>query len=232
MKIKSLISVVTLSIFAILAGGYSATSLFVIAVVVIVFVLFAGIQGFQDEKLKKFENEDEEHRKEAYLLKRAKEEAYQKARSEFVTQNGEPDKTIIIEDTDLNSEIWVYESAKKVYIMGNEYLFKDIMSCTFTDSPRTVKGKIIAETKSKNGNVIGRAIVGSIVAGSAGAIIGGTTGKKNTVYHQEDDKVVHDYTVVINMNSIITPILRIHTGERGRLTNEIVGLMNVIITRK
>ena len=56
--------------------------------------------------------------------------------------------------------------------------------------------------------------------------------KKNTEYIQEDDKTFHDYTVIINVNSIAEPIIRIHTKEDGKLTNEIVGLMNVIISRK
>ena len=139
---------------------------------------------------------------------------------------------MVISDLDLNSEIHVYESSKKVFILGKEYSFKDVISCTFSDNPRIVKGKITAVTKSKNGNVIGRAIVGDVVAGPAGAIIGGTTAKKNTEYIQEDDKTIHDYTVIINMNSIAEPIIRIHTGEDGKLTNEIVGLMRVIISRK
>ena len=46
------------------------------------------------------------------------------------------------------------------------------------------------------------------------------------------DRTIHDYTVIINVNSISNPVIRVHTGERGKLTNEIVGLMNVIIARK
>ena len=34
------------------------------------------------------------------------------------------------------------------------------------------------------------------------------------------------------MDSIAEPIIRIHTGENVKTTNEIVGLMNVIISRK
>ena len=49
---------------------------------------------------------------------------------------------------------------------------------------------------------------------------------------QEKDVTYHDYTVIINVNSITNPIIRITTGEDGKLTNDIVGLMNVIITRK
>ena len=151
---------------------------------------------------------------------------------EEASDNGNPDKTIVVSELDLNSEIHVYENSKTVFILGKEYTFKDIMSCTFSDNPRIVKGKVTAITKSKNGNVIGRSIVGDVVAGPAGAIIGGTTAKKHTEYIQEDDKTIHDYTVIININSISDPIIRIHTGQDGKLTNEIVGLMNVIISRK
>ena len=48
----------------------------------------------------------------------------------------------------------------------------------------------------------------------------------------EYDKTEHDYTVIINVDSISEPVIRIHTGRDGKLTNEIVGLMNVIISRK
>lgn len=107
-----------------------------------------------------------------------------------------------------------------------------ILCLVLSDNPQVIKGNITAVTKSKNGSVIGRAIVGDVVAGPAGAIIGGTTAKKNTEFIQGNDRTIHDYTVIINMNSIVEPIIRIHTGEDGRLTNEIVGLMNVIISRK
>ena len=80
--------------------------------------------------------------------------------------------------------------------------------------------------------MIGRSIIGDVMAGPAGAVIGGTTGKKQTEFTQGNDYTVHDYTVIININSISDPIIRIHTGKDGTLTNEIVGLMNVILSRK
>ena len=151
-------------------------------------------------------------------------------------KHGVPDTTIFWKDYDINSEINVYENQKKVFIMGKEYSFSDILSCTFTDNPTTIKGKMTAISNSKgdNGNTIGRAIVGGAIAGPAGAIIGGTTAKRQTQteYKQDNDVTYHDYTVIINVNSITNPIIRIHTADDGKLTNDIVGLMNVIITRK
>ena len=116
--------------------------------------------------------------------------------------------------------------------MGKKYNFRDIINCTFTDNPTTIKGKINATTKTNTGSMVGRAIVGDIIAGPAGAVIGGSTAKKNTEFSQENDTIIHDYTVIININSISNPIIRIHTGIRGKLTNEIVALMNVIISRR
>ena len=143
-----------------------------------------------------------------------------------------PDKTIVVRELDLNSEIHVYENSKKVFIMGKEYSFKDVLACSLSNQERIVKGNIISVTESNNGSVAGRAIVGGIIAGPAGAIIGGSTADKRTEISQDDDKVVRDYTVNITMNSISDPIINIHTGENVKLTNEVVCLMNVIISNK
>ena len=70
------------------------------------------------------------------------------------------------------------------------------------------------------------------MAGPAGAIIGGATAKKHTEHIQGKSFTFHDYSVLINVNSISEPIIRINTGRRKELANEIVGLMNVIISRK
>ena len=235
-KIKSVLSLLFLFAFAIIGGGSieddgSISSwVWIVAVILAVFVVVVGISANQKENEKKEKEKERQKKREAAL--KAKSEEYEIQKQSFLTENGVPDKSIIIKENEIDSEIHVYESKKTVFIMGKPYGFNDIMSCTISDNPKTIKGKISAVTKSDNGNVIGRSIVGGVVGGSAGAVIGGATAKKNTEYIQEDDKVVHDYTVIINMNSISNPIIRINTGEDGRLTNEIVGLLNVIISRK
>ena len=236
MKTKSILSSLILLVFVILGGGsfdengHLSGWVWVVGIIFVVIFIIAAISGSQEEAKKKAREEQLRLEREEKLKKQTEE--YNALKQQFLATNGVPDKSLVISDLDLNSEIHVYESSKKVFILGKEYSFKDVISCTFSDNPRIVKGKITAVTKSKNGNVIGRAIVGDVVAGPAGAIIGGTTAKKNTEYIQEDDKTIHDYTVIINMNSIAEPIIRIHTGEDGKLTNEIVGLMRVIISRK
>lgn len=236
MKSKLILSSLILLAFAILgAGSFDehgniAGWVWMIVVVIVIFFIIMMIVSFQEEEKRKEKKEQARLKREEKL--KAQTEEYETLKQQFLTTNGTPDKTLVIDKLDLNSEIHVYESSKRVFILGKEYAFKDVMSCTFSDNPRVIKGKITAVTKSKNGSVIGRAIVGDVVAGPAGAIIGGTTAKKNTEFIQGNDKTIHDYTVIINMNSIVEPVIRIHTGEDGKLTNEIVGLMNVIISRK
>lgn len=236
MKTKLILSLLILLVFAILGGGsfdkhgnIAGWFWIIVGVIVFLFLIMMIISSSKEEKRK--EQYEQERLKIEERLKAQREE-YVTLKKQFLTANGTPDKTLVIAPFDLNSEIHVFESSKRVFILGKEYAFKDVMSCTFSDNPRVIKGKITAVTKSKNGSVIGRAIVGDVVAGPAGAIIGGTTAKKNTEFIQDNDKTIHDYTVIINMNSIVEPIIRIHTGENGKLTNEIVGLMNVIISRK
>lgn len=200
---------------------------------------FLLLKTDMDEK--KYEKEEAEKRekqkKEQEEALMIKEQEYKSLREEFFRDNGGiSDKCIATNQFDLLSEIHIYESSKTVFILGKKYKFKDIISCTFSDNKTIKHGEMtaVSTTKSSNGNAIGRAVVGGVIAGGAGAVIGGTTGKKNTetIYKQKDDIVKHDYTVIINVNSISNPIVRINLGDNGKLVNEIVGVMNVIIKNK
>ncbi len=215
--------------FAFLGGGSldsrDTASYVLVALVFIAIVGIISVKMFtSEENAVKYEQQR--------IIKQKNEESYNKAVQASTEEFGVPDKTIIIEEFDFDSEIRVYETSRLVFIQGNQFHFEDVMSCTYSDTPRTIKGKTTAITKSSNGSTLGRAIIGGVIAGPAGAIIGGTTSKKDTEFFQENDTVEHDYIVIITVNSISSPVIRIHTGQRSDLTSEIVSLMNVIISRK
>ena len=90
--------------------------------------------------------------------------------------------------------------------------------------------------KTDNGNMLGRAVVGGLIAGGAGAIIGGSTADKNTtsisVIEQENDVTWHDYTVWITVKDLAKPMIQIRIGKNATLMNEIVALVNAIIASK
>ena len=104
--------------------------------------------------------------------------------------------------------------------------FCSILGCSFSDNPQVKKGEVkySSTTKTNNANMIGRAVFGGVLAG-------GTTAAKDTVTvaTHANDSVIHDYTVVINVNSFSNPVVRIPLGKDGAKVNEIVGLMNVVI---
>lgn len=158
--------------------------------------------------------------------------AYNKARSELTNKYGEPIKSIVLEQYNLDKEIDVFEKDKRVWICGKDYPMKTILSCTFNDNPTVSKGSSVSTTATNNGNMVKRAVVGQVIAGGAGAVIGGATASKTTVTTQSSDKITHNYTVLITVNSLADPIIRIPLGQDGKTVNEIVALMNVVINMK
>ena len=156
---------------------------------------------------------------------------YKKKYDSLISKYGEPTKTIILEKYHLDKVIYVFEEVERILICGNDLPMKDILGCTFSDDIQVVKGRITHETKTNTGSMVGRAIVGGVLTGGAGAIIGGSSAKKDTITIQENDKVFHKYTVIINVDSIASPLININLKGDRELTNEIVGLMNVIISR-
>lgn len=156
---------------------------------------------------------------------------YNNAKAELISNHGEPDKSISLEELNIDKEIIAFGETNHIWILGKMYPMTDIINCTFTDNPRVEKGSITYETKTKTGNMAKRALVGGALVGGAGAIVGGTTAKKETTAIQSEDKTYHNYTVIINVNSLSDPIIRIPLGEDGKTVNEIVGLFSVIINR-
>jgi len=158
--------------------------------------------------------------------------AYNRSRMRLINRNGNPTKVFLLGQYDLNKEIIAFEESKRIWICGNDFQMNSILSCTFTDEQKVDKGQITSTTKTNSGNMVKRAVVGDVLLGGAGAIIGGSTASKSTITTQENDKVVHDYTIIINVDSISEPIIRVHIGSDDKTVNDIVGLMNVIISRR
>lgn len=131
----------------------------------------------------------------------------------------------------VDNAILVYENRNVIRIMGEVRSFKDIIGYSIDDNSKVIHGNTTALTKTSTGSMIGRSVVGDLVAGPAGAIIGGSTAKKNTTFVQGDDLTVHNYTININVNSIANPIIHINIGNNSELVNKIAGLINVILNR-
>lgn len=213
-------------------AGWTILGWILVALFVIVGIglIWAKNELEKSDKEKKERNEIIAKKNQAE--KEAKIPIYNSARNELISKYGEPDKSITFEELNIQKEIIVFGKVNRIWLLGKDLPMNNILSCTFSDNQRIQKGSISYETKTNTGNMVKRAIVGDVLSGGVGAVIGGTTAKKETTVKQENDKVIHDYTVIINVNNLSEPIVKIPLGTDGAKVNEILGLMNVIISRK
>jgi len=215
-----------------IAGWNTLGTILVVATVVIIIVAIIFSEKDKEER-----NEREKKIKEAKAKRKQELQnviipAYNESRTELINKYGDPTKVFVLKQYSLDKEIIAFEESKRIWICGKNFQMKSILSCTFTDDKKVVKGQITSTTKANSGNMVKRAVVGDVLLGGAGAVIGGSTARKSTITTQDDDKVYHDYTVIINVDSLSEPIIRVHIGSDRKTLNEIVGLMNVIINRK
>lgn len=197
--------------------------------------------GESESERAKIEKEYEDAYFRAYEAQKKRRDEAQKRleakREELVLRMGVPDKTIILKENDLNQEIRAYASKRIITILGKDYDFSSIIECHLTDNTTVEKGETtISSTgtqKTNGGSMLGRAVVGGVLAGGVGAAIGGATARRNTestsVVHQGMDKTHHDYVVWITVKDIAKPLIQLPLGKDGVKANEIVSLMNAII---
>lgn len=166
-----------------------------------------------------------------------KENKYKVVKDDLLKRNGEPCKTILISEShfdqfNINNELIVFDKTRKLWLCGHEVSIDDINSFTIDDESVIMKGQIKAITSTDTGSMAGRSIAGAIIGGGAGAIIGGSTAKKETIFQQENDKVIHDYALVVNIRDLTTPMLLIKIGRDKNKAMEINALMQAVMTLK
>lgn len=132
---------------------------------------------------------------------------------------------------------YVMVNEEKELILLNEHIydFKDIINYNLNDNSTVIQHHETgtATTKTSTKSMVGRAVVGDVLLGGAGAMAGALTAKKNTEINLGDttSTTKHDYTIVVNVNSISNPVERLHLGEDGETANDILGVLSVIMIR-
>lgn len=180
-------------------------------------------------------NKTLQEKKRLELIK--KENKYNSAKEDLFVRNGKPCKTILIhedcfEQFNINNELIVFDKAKKLWLCGHEISICDINSFTIDDESVIQKGQIKAVTSTNTGSLAGRSIAGALLGGETGAIIGGATAKQETIFKQENDKIIHNYVLVVNVRDLNNPMLLIKIGQDKNKAMEINALMQVIMTMK
>lgn len=149
---------------------------------------------------------------------------------------GEPTDKIWLEGVDVKGTIYSFDEPKKIVIKGEEFDWHNIIG--FNYEKNLVQGNTIIESKVNTGNMIGRALVGALVAGPAGGVVGAVTATRSqTISHQDNSSKIqytlHIYTDIPTRSdiTIIRPICEAGLKEDAELytINEIQELISRII---
>ena len=131
----------------------------------------------------------------------------------------------------IDKSILIFESSETIVIEKNPYKFKDIVSFEVFDNSKTIYSGSTATTKTNTGSMIGRAVVGGVLLGGVGAAIGGATAKKETEISGQTSRTTHDYDIIVTVNSIASPIIKISLGKNQETMQEIASIFSIILER-
>lgn len=147
-----------------------------------------------------------------------------------------PNKII---EYDYDHYIMVDESMSQIMLNEHVYNFKDILNYTMSDNATVIQkhsgGAIRSTSSTDTGSMLGRAVVGGVLAGGVGAAIGGSTAKREITSSvaptTTKSSTIHDFLIAVTVNSLSNPIERLKLGEDEHNANEICALLSVIISR-
>ena len=158
--------------------------------------------------------------------------------NDIKAKHGEPVRIIPIEfyDDDFilqHNDILVFPKTKTIIIGQNEYSYSDILGCALIDNnPQTLTSGQVTTTKVNTGSMVGRAVVGGLTLGVAGAVVGALTASKETSSETIVPNHVGMYDIKINVKSITNPTIVLNLYNRKDLAEEIYNLLQAIIAMK
>lgn len=134
---------------------------------------------------------------------------------------------------DFTRRLLFFEESKVVYIDSRPVPFNKILGCTLTDNEQTISTTTgVEDTTVSTGSMIGRAIVGNMVAGRTGAILGASTASREKVVNTTTNhSVVHDYVLFLNVDDLTAPQYILKFGKDMESANEAASAFNVIVHR-
>lgn len=113
---------------------------------------------------------------------------------------GEISDEIWIDSTeDVSGMILSFDDKRKLFVMGIEYDWENIIGFNYENNPVMEQGQTTTETKVSTGSMLGRAAVGTLVAGPLGGVVGAVTAKRTQTTTQ-DSKMRSHYTLHIHTN--------------------------------
>ena len=134
---------------------------------------------------------------------------------------------------DAYNRVFVFPEKRVVVYHKSPVEFDKIIAFDVTDNQTTITTSEAgnATTKTSTGSVLGRAVVGGMLAGGAGAVIAGSSAKRSTEVQQgaQTSSIRHDYKVYLTINDFKNPSLCIPFGDNTEAVQVFVSYLNVIL---
>lgn len=160
---------------------------------------------------------------------------YETFKTELTNRYDSPTRTINIfisndDGTNQYGDILVFQQYKKIIIGKKEYDFQDILNCYhYDENERNVT--INQTTKTKTGSMLGRAALGALTFGAAGAVVGAVTANKEST-STVDSSHIGSFIVTIGIKSIEEPTITLRFGSDKSKAEEVYALIQAIIAMK
>ena len=156
---------------------------------------------------------------------------YERKKMELTEKYGQIDKEIVLSENNIKNAILAFSKTSRIWLAGNDLPMSCVLSCSLSDNSKIIKGRATIQSKTNTGDMAKRGVVGGVLLGGAGALAGSVTAKRDGTILQEEDNIIHNYTVLVNIDSLSNPIVQLQCASNRLLADEIVGLLNVIINR-
>ena len=161
----------------------------------------------------------------------------------YVTEHfGKPDKIVHTSSSvlqpDWDRAVFFIFDNELIYYNNIVIHFNELISCEYVDNSiveTKQTGTAITKTSTNTGSMLGRAVVGGMLAGGAGTIIGGVTAKQTGETKIETNSVSitkHDYTILINTKNVRNPLVKIPCGDRQQVVHDIIATLNAAIANQ
>ena len=218
-------------------GGLNLTMSYICGIISFIGIIFCikcllDVSKSIEDKLFKF-NEHIESKRQMEIEMQT---TYENKLKQLIEQYGICENKIDLTPWHVEESILAFSESKNLYIQGFVVGYQDILNCQLVDHCSTITnttGQSNSVSKTDTGNAIGRAVIGGAIAGGAGAVIGGSTAKRETTTtHKTTSRTSHkhDYEIIVDIKNIANPIFKIHCGENEEASYKILGMINAIIS--
>ena len=204
--------------------------------IIVLIILAIWIKSEADDKKKLAQKRAEQQR--LNLERLAREKAYADRIKSYEASYGEltidiPLFGAVNEWDNPSFKIYVFEKSQIILLNEQPIGFDKILAYTLTDNSTTVSTTIgITDTSTSTGSMAGRAIVGNVLFGKAGAMVGAMTADTvSETRTKTRHAVTHNYLLYLNIDDLSNPQRILAFGKNEEMAYKAASIFNIIIKR-